>query len=54
MFADRAGFTNELQGLVAQSYSLAVAEQQLQAEGYMTSRVEAENGTIRLEARIYA
>ncbi len=54
VFVDRAGFSTELQGLVAQSYTLLVAENELQAEGYQTSRVSKEDGSVRLEARIYA
>lgn len=52
-FIDAAGFGNDLQGLVAQSYALRVTEKKLKAEGYMTKRVQKEDGVIRLEARIY-
>jgi len=53
VYLDAAGFSPKLQGLVAQSYGLKVAEKKLKAEGYMTKRVQKEDGTIRLEARIY-
>lgn len=53
VFVDNAGFNDRLQGLVAQSYGLLVAEKKLKAEGYMTKRVQKEDGVVRLEARIY-
>lgn len=53
-FIDAAGFSTQLQGLVAQSYAVRVSEKKLKAEGYMTKRVLKEDGTIRLEARIYS
>jgi len=53
VFLDHAGFNDRLQGLVAQSYGLLVAEKKLKAEGYMTKRVQKEDGVVRLEARIY-
>lgn len=53
-YIDAAGFSTNLQGLVAQSYALRVTEKKLKAEGYMTKRVAKEDGTIRLEARIYS
>lgn len=52
-FLDEAGFPTQLQGLVAQSYSLEVADKTLQTEGYSTNRINQEDGTIRLEARIW-
>lgn len=54
VYLDAMGFNATLQGKVAQSYGLKVAEKKLKAEGYMTKRVQKEDGTIRLEARIYS
>ncbi len=53
-YIDEAGFSKALQGLVAQEYALQVSERKLKAEGYMTKRVEQNNGTVRLEARVWA
>lgn len=53
VFLDEAGYGKKLQGLVAQSYALRVAEKKFRAEGYMTKRVQKEDGVIRIEARQY-
>lgn len=53
-YIDAAGFSDALQGKVSQSYALRVAEKKLKAEGYTVKRVPQDNGTIRLEARIWS
>ena len=52
-YIDAAGFSTKLQGLVAQSYTLAVSEKKLKAEGYITKRVNKADGVVRLEARLF-
>lgn len=54
VYLDAAGFGQNLQDKVTQSYTLKVAEKKLKAEGYIVKRVPQENGTIRLEARIWS
>lgn len=53
VYLDAAGFPAKLQGLVAQEYALRVSEKKFNSEGYMTKRVQKENGTIQLQARAY-
>lgn len=54
VFIDKAGFTAEQQGKVAQSYAEKVATKQFEAQGYQVTKVKNANGTIRLEATIWS
>lgn len=54
VFIDSAGFTTTQQNKVAQAYATKVSTKELTAQGYQVRQIKGENGTIRLEAKIWS
>ena len=52
-FLDTTGVSEAKQGLISQSYALAVAEKKFKAEGYSVTRKQGQHGRIQLEAVKY-